>query len=65
MRMPKGIGRLLKREKMELLCDEYRCPLDLNAPGIAGFGRHCMSLPGLSYDFPSYLSPLAAAEIRL
>jgi hypothetical protein len=33
-------------------------------PGIVGFGRYCMSLPGLSM-VQSYLGPLAAAEIRL
>jgi hypothetical protein len=36
-----------------------------DGPGIVGFGRYCMSLPGLSYyDFQGYLRPLAAAEIR-
>ena len=33
-------------------------------PGIVGFGRYCISLPGLSYDVQSYLGPLTAAEIR-
>jgi hypothetical protein len=65
MRVLKDIGILPKREKMELLCDAYNCPLDFDGPGIAGFGRYCMSLPGLSYyDFQGYLRPLAAAEIR-
>lgn len=56
---------LAKRAKMGLLCDGYNCPLDFDAPGMVGFGRYCMSLPGLSYDVQNYLSPLVAAEIRL
>jgi hypothetical protein len=56
---------LAKREKTGLLCDGYNPPLDFDTPGIFGFGRHCMSLPDLSYDFQSYLALLAAAEIRL
>ena len=35
-----------------------------DGPGIAGFGRYRMSLPGL-YDVQSYLGPLAGAETRL
>jgi hypothetical protein len=65
MRVLKDIGILPKREKMGLLCDAYNRPLDFDAPGIVGFGRYCMSLPGLSYDVQNYLSPLVAAEIRL
>jgi hypothetical protein len=64
MRALRGIGMLPKRAKMGLLCDGNNRPLDFDGPGMVGFGRYCMSLPGL-YDVQSYLGPLAAAEIRL
>ena len=64
MRKLKDIGIPPKREKMGLLCDAYNRPLDFDGLGIVGFGRYCMSLPGL-YDVNSYLGPLAGAETRL
>jgi hypothetical protein len=65
MRLLNGIGMLAKRARMGPLCDEDNRPLDFDGPGTVGFGRYCMTLPAPSMMPKAYLSPLAAAEIKL
>jgi hypothetical protein len=48
MRLLKGTGMLVKRARMERLCDGDNRSLDFDGLGTVGFDRYGMTLPGLS-----------------